>query len=98
MALEDAEKFITLSTGVYKLAKGARRWDSPETASFSNSRRDGRLAGIALAHRCGSVWEHTQRLTAMMIDRLPRDRYVLASPWLPDDRGPYACVAARKPI
>src|SRR5258706_10338689 len=32
MALEDAEKFHTLSIGVYTLAQGARRWDSPETA------------------------------------------------------------------
>jgi selenocysteine lyase/cysteine desulfurase len=97
MALEDAEKFHTLSTGVYKLAKGARRWDSPETASFSNlAAMD---ASLALLLRIGveAVWEHTQRLTAMMIDRLPRDRYVLASPGSADDRGPYACVAARKP-
>ncbi|HYS22484.1 MAG TPA: aminotransferase class V-fold PLP-dependent enzyme [Candidatus Eisenbacteria bacterium] len=97
MALEDAEKFHTLSTGVYNLAKGARRWDSPETASFSNlAAMD---ASLALLLRIGveAVWEHTQRLTAMMIDRLPRDRYVLASPGSADARGPYACVAARKP-
>jgi selenocysteine lyase/cysteine desulfurase len=97
MALEDAEQFHTLSTGVYNLAKGARRWDSPETASFSNlAAMD---ASLALLLRVGveAVWEHTQRLTAMMIDRLPRDRYVLASPGTADDRGPYACVAARKP-
>jgi selenocysteine lyase/cysteine desulfurase len=32
----------------------------------------------------------------MMIDRLPRDRFVLASPASADARGTYACVAARK--
>jgi cysteine desulfurase/selenocysteine lyase len=97
MALEDAEQFHTLSAGGYNLAKGARRWDSPETASFSNlAAMD---ASLALLLRIGvvAVWEHTQRLTAMMIDRLPRDRYVLASPGSAGDRGPYACVAARKP-
>jgi cysteine desulfurase/selenocysteine lyase len=97
MALEDAEQFHTLSTGVYNLAKGARRWDSPETASFTNlAAMD---ASLTLLSRIGveAVWEHTQRLTGMLIDRLPRDRYVLASPGSADARGPYACVAARKP-
>jgi cysteine desulfurase/selenocysteine lyase len=97
MALEDAEQFHTLSTGVYHLAKGARRWDSPETASFSNlAAMD---ASLALLLRVGveAVWEHTRRLTAMMIERLPLDRYVLTSPTSAGARGTYACVAARKP-
>jgi selenocysteine lyase/cysteine desulfurase len=97
MALEDAEQFHTLSTGVYNLAKGARRWDSPETASFSNlAAMD---ASLALLLRVGveTVWDHARRLIAMMIDRLPRDRYVLASPASADERGSYACLAARKP-
>jgi cysteine desulfurase / selenocysteine lyase len=45
----------------------------------------------------GTVWEHAQRLTAMMIERLPLDRCVLASPASAAERGPYACVAMRKP-
>lgn len=97
MALEDAEQFHTLSTGVYNLAKGARRWDSPETASFFNlAAMD---ASLELILRVGveTVWAHATRLIAMMIDRLPRDRYVLASPASADDRGSYACVAARRP-
>jgi len=97
MALEDAEQFHKLSTGVYDLAKGARRWDSPETASFTNlAAMD---ASLALLLRIGveTVWDHARRLIALMIDRLPRDRYVLASPASADDRGSYACVAARKP-
>jgi cysteine desulfurase/selenocysteine lyase len=95
MALEDAEKFHTLSTGAYKMAKGARRWDSAETASFTNlAAMD---ASLALLLRIGvqAVWEHSRRLTAMMIDRLPRDRFVLASPAAADARGTYASVAAR---
>jgi len=97
MALEDAERFHTLSAGVYNLAKGARRWDSAETASFLNlAAMD---ASLALLLRVGveTVWDHARRLIAMMIDRLPRDRYVLASPASADERGSYACVAARKP-
>jgi selenocysteine lyase/cysteine desulfurase len=96
MALEDAEKFHTLSTGIYKLAEGARRWDSPETASFNNlAAMD---ASLSLLLRIGveTVWEHSRRLTLMMIDRLPRDRFVLASPASADARGTYACVGARK--
>jgi cysteine desulfurase/selenocysteine lyase len=96
MALEDAEKFHTLSAGVYKLAKGARRWDSPETASFTNlAAMD---ASLALLLRIGveTVWEHARRLIALMIDRLPRDRYVLASPASAEARGVYACVSPRK--
>jgi cysteine desulfurase/selenocysteine lyase len=96
MALEDAEKFHTLSTGIYKVSKGARRWDSPETASFTNlSAMD---ASLALLLRIGvqAVWEHSRRLTSLMIDHLPRDRFVLASPASADNRGTYACVAARK--
>ena len=97
MALEDAEKFHTLSTGNYKMAKGARRWDSPETASFTNLAA--MEASLALLLRIGveAVWEHGRRLTALMIDRLPRDRCVLASPASADARGTYACLAARKP-
>src|SRR3984893_7285993 len=89
MALEDAAQFHTLSTGVYNLAKGARRWDSPETASFTNlAAMD---ASLALLLRIGveEVWKHTRRLTAMMIERLPRDRYVLASPASADPLGTY---------
>ena len=97
MALEDAEEFHSLSTGAYNLAKGARRWDSPETASFFNlAAMD---ASLALLLRVGveTVWDHARRLIAMMIERLPRDRYVLASPASADARGSYACLAARKP-
>src|ERR1700730_12699616 len=96
MALEDAEKFHTLSTGIYKMAKGARRWASPETASFTNLAA--MAASLALLLRIGvqAVFEHSRRLTALMIDRLPRDRFVLASPASADARGTYACLAARK--
>ena len=96
MALEDAEQFHTLSTGVFQLAKGARRWDSPETASFSNLAAMDASLELLLRMGVETVWEHTRRLIDMMIERLPRDRCVLASPASPGDRGPYACVVARR--
>ena len=95
LALEDATKFHALSSGTFRLAKGARRWDSPETASpFNLAPMD---ASLDLLLRIGveTVWEHTRRLITMMIERLPRDRCVLASPASADARGSYACIAAR---
>jgi len=44
-----------------------------------------------------TVWEHNRPLAAEMIERLPLDRCVLASPGDPEARGPYACIAARSP-
>ena len=94
-ALEGAAEFHTLSFRQWKLARGARRWDSPETASFFNlSAMD---ASLEFLLRVGveTVWEHNRRLIGEMIARLPLDRCVLASPGDPAARGPYACVAAR---
>ena len=97
MALENAAKFHTLSSGEYKLARGARRWDSPETASFFN------LApmetSLEFLHRVGveTIWAHNRRLMEEMLARLPLDRCVPASPRDAAARGPYACVQARSP-
>ena len=44
-----------------------------------------------------TVAEHNHRLIAALIERLPRDRCVLASPPEAERRGPYVCVAARRP-
>jgi len=56
-------------------------------------------ASLELLLRVGveTVWEHTRRLAAEMLERLPRDRCLLASPDNPEARGPYACIAARSP-
>lgn len=97
MALEGAEQFDALSRLGFKLAPGARRWDSPETASFFNL--PAMEASLEFLLRTGvqTVWEHVQRLTSMLIERLPMDRCVAASPSEAVARGPYVCVAARKP-
>ncbi|MBZ5529339.1 MAG: hypothetical protein LAN71_15760, partial [Acidobacteriia bacterium] len=44
-----------------------------------------------------AVAAHNARLISMMLERLPRDRCIAASPLDPARRGPYACFAARTP-
>ncbi|MGB6545506.1 MAG: aminotransferase class V-fold PLP-dependent enzyme [Candidatus Acidiferrales bacterium] len=96
-ALEDAENFHSLSLGNYKRARGARRWDSSETASFLNlSAMEASLEFLLRIGPC-TIWEHNRALLSEMIRRLPSDRCVLASPADPDARGPYACIASRRP-
>ncbi len=94
-ALEGAEKFHTLSMEELRLAPGARRWDSPETASFFNLAAMNASLEFVLRAGPETVLEHNRRLMGMMYERLPRDRCVAASPAEPERRGPYACFAAR---
>ena len=96
MALQDAEKFHSLSSGNYAMAKGARRWDSPETGNFLNLAAMDASLEFLLRVGADPVWEHTRRLSEMVIERLPLDRCVLASPAEPEARGQYVCVSARK--
>ena len=97
MALEGAAQFHTLALGAWKVARGARRWDSPETASFFNLAAMEASLEFLLHVGVETIWEHNSRLIGQMIERLPLDRCVLASPREAASRGPYACVAARSP-
>jgi len=97
MALEGAERFHTLAIDNWKLARGARRWDSPETASFFNLAAMDASLEFLLRVGVQTIWEHSRRLVREMIERLPHDRCVLASPRPADERGPYASIAARSP-
>ena len=97
MALEGAADFHTLSFSQWKLARGARRWDSPETASFFNLAAMEASLEFLLRAGVETVWEHNRRLLGEMLERLPLDRCVLASPRDAAARGPYACIAARSP-
>jgi cysteine desulfurase/selenocysteine lyase len=97
MALEGAEQFHSLTLDSWKLARGARRWDSPETASFLNLAAMDASLEFLLGAGVETIWEHNRRLVEEMLARLPLDRCVLASPRDPAQRGPYACVAARRP-
>jgi len=95
--LEGASKFHSLSFDRLRLARGARRWDSPETASFFNLAAMAASLEYILQTGVETVAEHNHRLIAALIERLPRDRCVLASPPEAERRGPYVCVAARRP-
>lgn len=97
MALEGAAEFHSLSFRTWTPTRHARRWDSPETASFFNLAA--MQASLEFLLRAGveTVWQHNTRLIGQMLERLPRDRCALASPAAASARGPYACLAARSP-
>jgi len=94
-ATESAEAFHKLSGEDIKLTKEARRWDAPETSSFFNLAP--MQASLEFLIRIGvqTVWEHNRALIAQIVERLPLDRCVLASPADPKLRGPFLCIAAR---
>jgi len=93
-AIEGSNNFSKL-TGELKIRKDASRWDMPETASFFNLAP--LQASLEFLERVGvkTVWDHNRDLMAQMIERLPMDRCVLASPADAELRGPYICIAAR---
>jgi selenocysteine lyase/cysteine desulfurase len=93
-AIEGSNNFSKLS-GEMRIKKEACRWDMPETANFFNLAP--LQASLEFLARAGvkTVWEHNRALMAQIIERLPLDKCVLASPADPDLRGPYVCVAAR---
>jgi selenocysteine lyase/cysteine desulfurase len=97
MALDGAEKFHSLSLSVEeaKPARGARRWDAPETASYFNLAALDASLEFLLQVGTDTIAAHNRRLIAEMFERLPRDRCVPASPADASRRGPYGCFAAR---
>ncbi len=97
MAVEGAANFSSLPLGGMKPARGARRWDSPETASLFNLAAMEASLEFVLRAGAENVWTHNAALTESLIERLPRDRCVLASPADAAARGPFVCLAARSP-
>ena len=96
-ALPGAERHASLMFDDSKPGPDARRWDSPETASYFNlAAMD---ASLEFLLRVGpeTVAAHNARLMAQLYERLPRDRCLPASPLEPARRGPFACFAARTP-
>jgi selenocysteine lyase/cysteine desulfurase len=94
-AIEGANDFTKLSSGEMTLKKEASRWDMPETANFFNLAP--LQASLEFLARVGvkTVWDHNAELMTQIIERLPLDKCVLASPGDPWLRGPYVCVASR---
>ena len=96
MALEGARDFHALPSENFEPVPGARRWDSPETANFTNLAAFDSSLNLLLGIGLDAVARHVDGLVCELIERLPRDRCVLASPEERVRRGPYVCVSARK--
>jgi selenocysteine lyase/cysteine desulfurase len=96
MALEGARVLHALPTSENaRPLPGARRWDSAETANFTNlAALD---SSLDLLQRIGvdAVERHIDALVAEIIERLPATGCALASPSKRERRGPYVCIAAR---
>jgi cysteine desulfurase/selenocysteine lyase len=95
-ALESASDFTRLSSGEVKFKEGASRWDMPETSNMFNLAPLEASLEFLLRVGVGTIWDHCRAFSAQIIDRLPLDRCVLASPADAKARGQYVCVAARK--
>ncbi|MGH9700502.1 MAG: aminotransferase class V-fold PLP-dependent enzyme [Candidatus Acidiferrales bacterium] len=96
MAVEGARNFHTLPLTGLKLASGAVRWDSAETASFTNLAAWDASLDFVLQTGVEAVANHNRGLVEEIIERLPRDCCVLASPSDAAGRGAYVCISARK--
>ena len=97
MALENAHDFSKLSSGEARLLEAAQRFDAPETSNFFNLAAWDASLDLVLDAGAQTVWDHNRALIQQLIDRLPLDRCVLASPADENLRGPYVCVQARTP-
>lgn len=97
MALEGARDFHALPSKNLRPVPGARRWDSPETANFTNLAAFDSSLDLVLRIGVNATARHVDALVGELIERLPRDRCVLASPDDRSKRGPFVCVSARKP-
>jgi cysteine desulfurase/selenocysteine lyase len=95
MGLEGAREFHAMPRGDLRPAPGARRWDSAETASFTNLAAFESSLDLVLRIGPEAVERHNDALIAEIIDGLPQTNYVLASPAERQRRGPFVCVSAR---
>jgi cysteine desulfurase / selenocysteine lyase len=96
-ALEGARNFHALPLDALRAAPGARRWDAAETGNFINLAAWD--ASLDLVVRIGveTIANYNHALVSEIVERLPRDRYVLASPPEQERRGPYLSISARNP-
>jgi selenocysteine lyase/cysteine desulfurase len=97
MAVEGSDNFAALNFEDPKLGPNAKRWDAPEWASYFNFNLVAMDTSVEFVLRMGPerVAAHNRKLIELMFERLPKDRFVLASPVEANRRGPYGCFAAR---
>ena len=79
-ALEGARQFSTLPLDNLRPVPGARRWDSAETASFTNLAALDASLDLLLRVGVPALARHNAELVAQLIAELPASRYTLASP------------------
>jgi selenocysteine lyase/cysteine desulfurase len=99
MAVAGSDNFAALNFDDPKPAASAKRWDSPEWASYFNFNLAAMDVSVDFVLRMGPelVAAHNRKLIELMFERLPKDRFVPASPLDAARRGPYGCFAARSP-
>ncbi len=97
MALEGAHDFHAMPSENLRSEPGARRWDSAETANFTNLAAFDSSLDMVLRIGVDAVEHYIDSLTGEIIERLPGTPCVLASPAERERRGPYVCISARDP-
>jgi cysteine desulfurase / selenocysteine lyase len=99
MAVAGSDNFANLNFDDPKPSPSAKRWDSPEWASYFNFNLAAMDVSVDFVVRMGPelVAAHNRKLIELMFERLPKDRFVPASPLDAARRGPYGCFAARSP-
>jgi cysteine desulfurase / selenocysteine lyase len=99
MALAGSDNFAALNFEDPKPSPSAKRWDSSEWASYFNFNLVAMDVSVDFVARMepGLVAAHNRKLIELMFERLPKDRFVIASPLDAARRGPYGCFAARTP-
>jgi cysteine desulfurase/selenocysteine lyase len=97
MAVQGSDNFAALNFENPAPEASAKRWDSAEWASYYNFNLVAMDASVDFVVRMGPevVQAHNRRLIDLLFERLPKDRFVPASPLDPAKRGPYGCFAAR---
>ncbi len=97
MAVMGSDNFAALNFENPKPSASAKRWDSPEWASYFNFNLTAMDVSVDFVVRMGPelVAAHNKNLIELMFERLPKDRFVPASPLDAARRGPYGCFAAR---
>jgi cysteine desulfurase/selenocysteine lyase len=99
LALMGSHNFAALNFEDPKPAANAKRWDAPEWASYFNFNLAAMDVSVDFVVRMGPelVQAHNRKLIDLMFERLPKDRFVIASPLDAARRGSYGCFAARSP-
>jgi len=99
LALAGSANFGALNFNDPKPGPNAKRWDSPESASYFNFNLAAMDVSVDFVVRMGPelVAAHNRKLIELLFERLPKDRFVIASPLDAARRGSYGCFAARSP-